>query len=1053
MTVINSRVPGSSTKDRDHLLPFMRAPQGEQPIELKSLDIKVLVCGQFARTTQTMRFSNPNRRNLEGELIFPLPDNATVCGYALDIDGELVDGVIVPKQQARMILEMEIRKGVDPGLIEQVQGNVYKTRVYPIPPHGSRTVQISYTSELVTSGCSAAYHLPLGHAEELAAVSLRVEVSQTPVKPEISGGQGTLNLTSWQNRWMAEATLARGVACADLQIRLPNLPESFTMLETTSLGETFFCVSRQLPTVTGAKPWRAKRIAIAWDASGSRTAIDRDLAFLEELFTTWQELTVDLQVFADTLTGNRIFTIKKGNASELFAYLRKLPCDGATDISAIDFSTTPHPDDEAWLLFSDGLATLNQGLPRLGLVKVHAVSSQTASDAGFLQYLAEETGGTFCNLLHTSPESAAKGLLAGTTPCPVVESEGCADIVVKQTGGRLLLSGRLLAAGGSLQENTYGTKVHLDRAQAAAGEILAGRWAGAQLHKLALLPDSRPDELLALARKYGVVSPQTSLLVLETIDQYLEYSIEPPATRPALLAEYHYHRQESAKAEEEFAADHLEEVVRLWRQRVTWWQTEFKLEPPESGVVYGRNQENPRSASRGNIMSSSTAPSRQPIDEMNFYMQSDDDNISYCLDSSDSSPMQAPSAVSESIERMLGLAPPATTLKPWSPDTPYLTALKNSEGEEAYAVYLGQRTEYAMSPAFFFDCGDYFLAKQEKQTGLKILSNLLEMNLEDVALMRMYAWRLQQAEELDRAIAVFRRILDLRDDEPQSWRDLALALADRWERENFTKDAEEAMNLLYQVVFNEWYRFPEIELIALMELNRLIHLAGQAGIDVPAHFDRRLIKPLDLDIRISMAWDADLTDIDLHVYEPTGEHACYSHKKTAIGGLVSRDFRDGYGPEEYVLRRAASGTYQIRAHYFGSHQQRLCGPCTVMVQVFTDYCRPEEKKQTLSLRLDQGGADFLVGEVTIDGGKANDKISPDQGLLAKAGRLKRGMSVVDIANRLGPPQRMEHGESPESILLVYPLADRTEIRITMAPDLVSVRRVMDGAEVDMFCFS
>ncbi len=59
------------------------------------------------------------------------------------------------------------------------------------------------------------------------------------------------------------------------------------------------------------------------------------------------------------------------------------------------------------------------------------------------------------------------------------------------------------------------------------------------------------------------------------------------------------------------------------------------------------------------------------------------------------------------------------------------------------------------------------------------------------------------------------------------------------------------------------------------------------------------------------------------------------------------------------------------------------------------------------------------------------------------------MSVVDIANRMGPPPRIEHGDNPESILLVYPLNDQTEIWITMAPDLVSVRRVMDGAEVDI----
>ena len=52
----------------------------------------------------------------------PLPDNAVVCGYALDIDGTMREGVIVPKQEARKILEAEERKGADPGLVEQVLG-------------------------------------------------------------------------------------------------------------------------------------------------------------------------------------------------------------------------------------------------------------------------------------------------------------------------------------------------------------------------------------------------------------------------------------------------------------------------------------------------------------------------------------------------------------------------------------------------------------------------------------------------------------------------------------------------------------------------------------------------------------------------------------------------------------------------------------------------------------------------------------------------------------------------------------------------------------------
>ena len=223
--------------------PACDSPRGEQPIQLRSLDIRVTVTGQFAQTTQTMCFHNPNARVLEGELTFPLPDNSVVCGYALDIDGRMVDGVIVAKKEARQILEAEIRKGIDPGLVEQTQGNVYRTRVYPIPARGTRTVSITYTSDLTLSGNEAAYHLPLQHAEQLDEVSLRIEVRQTPVVPKISGGQGNMTLTDWQNMWVAEARLTRGVPTDDLLIRLPDLPDRLTMVETTQDSETFFCVS------------------------------------------------------------------------------------------------------------------------------------------------------------------------------------------------------------------------------------------------------------------------------------------------------------------------------------------------------------------------------------------------------------------------------------------------------------------------------------------------------------------------------------------------------------------------------------------------------------------------------------------------------------------------------------------------------------------------------------------------------------------------------------------------------------------------------------------
>ncbi len=387
------------------------------------------------------------------------------------------------------------------------------------------------------------------------------------------------------------------------------------------------------------------------------------------------------------------------------------------------------------------------------------------------------------------------------------------------------------------------------------------------------------------------------------------------------------------------------------------------------------------------------------------------------------------------------------SIKSWIPDTPYLDVMKEAGLEQAYPAYLAQRSSYAESPSFFLDCGDYFLTNGQNELGIRVLSNLAELGLDDAALLRMYAWRLQQADELDLAIAVFERVHASRGDEPQSFRDLALALGLRWERDHDSDDLTQAMNLFYEVVLREWERFPEIEIIALMELNRLIRLAKQENVPVPEHIDQRLQRNLDLDVRISMSWDADLTDVDLHVFEPTEEHAYYSHNLTAIGGLVSRDFTQGYGPEEYVLRRALPGTYTIKAHYYGSSQQALCGPCTVAVMVFTNYARADEKKQVLMLRLDKPSDEVRVGEIAIDGEEQSDtEGGEDTSWQGTFKQLRHGMTVDEIVGVVGQPIEIR---GKEEMTMVYRPETDIEIHVRTGPGLIAVQRIMEGAVLDI----
>jgi uncharacterized protein YfaP (DUF2135 family) len=107
--------------------------------------------------------------------------------------------------------------------------------------------------------------------------------------------------------------------------------------------------------------------------------------------------------------------------------------------------------------------------------------------------------------------------------------------------------------------------------------------------------------------------------------------------------------------------------------------------------------------------------------------------------------------------------------------------------------------------------------------------------------------------------------------------------------------------------------------------------------------DSRLVRNLESDLRIVMTWDSDNTDMDLHVIEPSGEECDYSHNRTAIGGRMSDDFTQGYGPEEYFVRRNKAGKYEIRTNYFASREQKITGGTTVQATVYTDWGSPDRE--------------------------------------------------------------------------------------------------------------
>ena len=1069
--------PGTRAATADDWRPVVKVDPTQAPMAIVAAGYAVTVHGLFAQTTASYTFRNPNGRPLEGELEFPLPDGATVCGYALDIAGRMVDGVVVPKDQGRMILEAEQHQRRDPGLAETVRGNVFRTRIFPLPARGERTVAITWIAALTIHGSEAAARVPLPHTT-LPVLHLRLAISCGAITP-ILGGFGNLALTDWHDEHVATADFTAVTPGDDLYIRLPDLPYQEVMTESCH-GEDFVAIAT-LPGLTITSPTGESaapaRVALAWDASGRRSAagIARSRAALAALLARWPRTAVDIVVFRDVPEA----PVACADARALDAVLDQVVYDGCASLSHLDLrhAALPNRTDDRWLMVSDGLGMLGETLPACGDVPVTCLSPETEGDGPALRLIAARCGGLVLDLGALDPTQVAQRIIQCDRLLRVDDPAGAlADVQIGSDQDRFQIMARLVGDGevtlvfGDQCGGGGAVRVPVHRAEAIPGDTISRAWAGALASNLTIDPIGNHERILALGRQYGVVTPGTSLLVLETLDQYVRYQVEPPASQPQLRQDYLAQSTTRAQWFQDGERSQLDQLADRWAERTAWWSGAFPtpgtgpgIAATAAGTIPGREL-----GQAPSLQAPTAAPARAPA-------AGAPDGTAHADESAGEG--SAAAGAADAVNAMAGSRsggeevslPGSIAITPFQPTTPYLTHIAAATDiGQAYTVYLAERTTLHDSPSFFLDCASYFLPR-DAALGHRILSNLAGMRLADPALLRIDAWRLQQCGDLDGAIAILRTVLELRPEEPHSYRDLALVLGMRGEERARASDVEEAMALFGRVCRRDpirkaelgdsaaletaWNRTPDIDLIALEELNRLVARAQRGGFDrtvVIPPLDPRLQGTLDCDMRVVMSWDRDDTDIDLHVIDPAGEEAFYGHRATACGGLVSLDNTVGYGPEEFVLRHGPTGNYQISCVYYGSGTTELFGPATVVATVYLDWGRPTERHQVMTLRLDQVNQTVAVGSIAITAGPttALARGTAQSGVVSTAQLqgLHLGQSRSEVEALLGPPQRVESGGVA---VLVYHLVGSATVRIGMGPQLIWVKEEAKGMEYDL----
>lgn len=84
-------------------------------------------------------------------------------------------------------------------------------------------------------------------------------------------------------------------------------------------------------------------------------------------------------------------------------------------------------------------------------------------------------------------------------------------------------------------------------------------------------------------------------------------------------------------------------------------------------------------------------------------------------------------------------------------------------------------------------------------------------------------------------------------------------------------------------------------------------------------------------ITATLTWDTNATDVDMHVFDPSDNHAWYGNLGGIPGAMLDRDDVDGFGPEVFTAPQPAAGEWHVCIDYYSDHGN---GPTTATLTIF-----------------------------------------------------------------------------------------------------------------------
>jgi tetratricopeptide (TPR) repeat protein len=548
--------------------PNASAGAAAQKLGIAKQVVRAVVRDGVAETEVDQTFSNPNGQAIEGWYWFTVPTSATISSFVLETNGVLVEGEVVEKHEAAARYQAMVQQAFDPALLEWIDGRTYRARIFPVPAGGTRRVVVRYTEMLPTVDGKIRYVYPLRSEDP-------VRFDEFALSVDLGAAGPTMNIATSIDAVVEEngtkVTMRRSgfIPRADFQLEMTSKLKTKPLRAwrfQAGADQADYVMLRYVPEVdfSSLPPQKADLVLVVdTSAGGDDSARQLRTAAAEAILRALSDDDHFALVALD-VTPTVIYPkdgLAPASDSEISKALEKLSdhsVGGATDLGAMfepALERLHGTDQPAIVYVGDGVATsgettadeLSDRMRRsLAGSRARFFSVGVGGDARqeLLAQLSRTGGGEHLRIDDAEQTTEVALRLASAIKTPTITdlnvdlgagldqpfesstgklSRGEEYVLLARTHHALpstvKISGRI---GGKDSSWTYPVSVEND----VVTSLVPRLWASEYIRRLiGSGSDENRSKILSLGLEYGLITPHSSILALESDAAYAAQGI------------------------------------------------------------------------------------------------------------------------------------------------------------------------------------------------------------------------------------------------------------------------------------------------------------------------------------------------------------------------------------------------------------------------------------------------------------------------------------------------------------------------------------------------